>query len=136
MLKQHRNIVLGIFFITMFSSFSLNTGNEVPEGIITSFKTGNAKELAKFFNSSIQLILLEKENLYSKEQAQQVLQNFFATHAPKNLTIIHEGGKDESKFAIGTLTTNNGIYRVTIYLKLEKNQLLIHKLIIENETND
>ncbi|NJK98710.1 MAG: DUF4783 domain-containing protein [Bacteroidales bacterium] len=36
---------------------------DVPDGIVAAFKTGNAKELAKFFNTTIELVILDKEGI-------------------------------------------------------------------------
>ncbi|MBI4647328.1 MAG: DUF4783 domain-containing protein [Bacteroidia bacterium] len=105
----------------------------VPNGIILSLKSGNSAELAKFFNTSVEVTILDKEEIYSKNQAELVIKDFFAKHQATNFTVVHEGGKEGAQYAIGNLTTNNGTFRVYILLKPNQNNLLIHTLRIENE---
>jgi hypothetical protein len=126
-------VLFGIAAIILFTN-SANV-SDIPEGIVYSIKTGNSKELAKYFNISVDVVVLDKEDVYSNQQAEQIIKNFFATHSPKNFTILHEGGKDGSKYAIGNLSTSNGIFRVYFLLKIKNNVSLIHQLRIETETN-
>ena len=131
-MKTVRNI--SILFITLaFAGSTLLHSNDIPGNIVNAIKNGNAKELAGYFNSSIELTLLSKEDIYSKEQAEIILKNFFQTHVPVSFTLLHEGGKESSKYAIGNLKTGNGNFRVTILLKSQNNQLYIHQLRIEGD---
>ncbi len=81
------------------------------------------------------LVILDKEDVYSNVQAQQIIDNFFTDHYPKSFEFIHEGGKEESKFAIGKLITFNGTFRVTILIKLKNDKPFIHQLRIETEND-
>lgn len=131
-----RKIIFLLFGITAVILFTNITNiNDIPEGIVYSIKTGNSKELAKYFNVSVDLAILDKEEVYSNQQAEQIIKSFFATHTPKNFTLLHEGGKDGSKYAIGNLSTSNGMFRLYFLLKVKNNISLIHQLRIELETN-
>ena len=127
-----------IFPLIIIFAFSFNVGpssfdQEIPRDIAIAFKVGNAEELARYFNNTIELVIIDKEDVYSNIQAQQIIDNFFTDHYPKSFEFIHQGGKGESKFAIGKLVTFNGTYRVTIYLKLKNDKPFIHQLRIETE---
>jgi hypothetical protein len=136
-MKKFQLLFLGAFVIPLlFSSFEAPLGGEIPEGIVLAFKAGNSKELSKYFNSNLELVIVDNENVYSKPQAEQIIKDFFMKHIPKNFTILHEGGKEESRYAIGNLVTNNGIFRVYFLLKHKDNMQLIHQLRIETEAND
>ena len=39
---------------------------KIPEGIAIAIKAGNAAELSKYMNSTIELLLLDKEDFYKK----------------------------------------------------------------------
>ncbi|MBN2348440.1 MAG: DUF4783 domain-containing protein [Bacteroidales bacterium] len=131
-MKTFRNI--SILLVALAFSFGANSiSNDIPENIVSAIKSGNAKELAVYFNSSIELTLLSKEDIYSKEQAELILKNFFQTHVPNSFTLLHEGGKESSKYAIGKLKTSKGNFRVTILLKSQNNKLYIHQLRIEGD---
>lgn len=106
----------------------------IPPKIFDAMKVGNTSELAKYFNSSLEIVILENESVYSRQQAEQVLKNFFAKNEPKNFTLLHQGGKTDTQYAIGTLETNTGKkFRVYFLVKEQANSPLIHQLRIENE---
>lgn len=130
-LKKALPLVILFSFIFNLGSFTLN--EKVPRDIAIAFRVGNAEVLARYFNSTIELVLLDTEDVYSKVQAEQIVDNFFIEYFPKNFEFIHQGGKGESKFAIGKLETFNGTFRVTILIKQEGEKQLIHQLRIETE---
>lgn len=107
--------------------------DKVPEGISLAFKAGNAAELSKFFNEEIELVLIDKEDLYSRKQAEQIMKQFFSENRPSSFRIIFEGGKETSRYAIGTLTAKNHEYRIYLLIKNGNNNPLIHQLRIEEE---
>ncbi len=113
-------------------SFS-NPNIDVPKEILLALKSGNSKELAKFFNSNIELEIFGDEEVYSKPQAELILKDFFAKHIPSKFTKLHEGGKDGSKYVIGNIVTSTGTYRVYFLLKNKNGSALIHEFRIEDE---
>jgi hypothetical protein len=118
--------------------FGYNFQVAVPDGIINSLKVGNAKELAKYFNDNIELILLDKEGVYSKSQAELILKDFFtknAVNSPNGFIKLFEGGKDSLKYIIGTLYTSKGRYRVSLFFKNINGSFIIHQLRIEDDNN-
>jgi len=125
---------MGLVWVVLFPSLTLNaqTG-KVPEGIVLSFEAGNAAELSKFFHSNIELIILEKEDVYSRSQAEQIIRKFFSDHKPETFKVIFEGGKESSRYAICSMQTRNETYRVYILMKKQDGSPLIHQLRIEEE---
>jgi hypothetical protein len=125
-------VFIGI--ITGISAFNYQT---IPDEIYSAIKAGNSKELAKFFNNNIDLVILDKEGIYSKSQAELILKDFFVKNTvnPANGFIkLHEGGKD-SKFIIGTLYTNKGQFRVYLLMKTISGSFAIHQFRIEDDNN-
>lgn len=108
---------------------------QIPEEVSNSLKTGNAAKLARFFNQNIELVVLENENVYSKAHAEQVLSNFFKNYPPSRFVVIHQGGKGDSNYAIGTLYAPTQNFRVYILLKTNNNTSLIHQLRIEKQSD-
>ena len=99
----------------------------LKQALLTGFKTGNAPMVSSYFAQNVDISLLDKENLYSKSQAEQVLKTFFNDHKPSNFVINHEGQSNQSKYFIGTLSTSSGTFRITINTKSN----LISRLTIE-----
>ncbi len=129
--------LIGMLWIILIFPVSLSGQTEkIPDGIVLSFKAGNAEELAKHFHNNVELIILEKEDVYSKTQAEQIIRKFFSDHNPEAFKIIFEGGKENSQYAIGSLTAADTIYRVYILIKKQDGKPLIHQLRIEEEDED
>lgn len=126
--------ILGFTWVVLVLALPLNAQTEkIPEGITLSFRAGNATELSKFFHSNVELIILEKEDVYSRSQAVQIIRKFFTAHKPEAFKIIFEGGKENSRYAIGCLQTSEMKYRVYFLMKKQDGSPLIHQLRIEEE---
>jgi hypothetical protein len=104
---------------------------KIPPGISLAFKAGNASGLTKYVNSTVELLLLEKEDFYKKNVAETILKDFFTEYKPKDFVIRHEGGQNEAHYAIGILKTEKGDFRVYFLLKKVDQELLIHQIRIE-----
>lgn len=106
---------------------------KIPVGISIAIKAGNASELAKYMNPTIELLLLEKEDFYKKNVAEAILKDFFREHPTKDFAISHQGAKNDAQYAIGNLRTEKGDFRVYFLLKKVGQELLIHLIRIESD---
>jgi len=131
-----RNYVYTSLFI-LFCFLNLNftsTEQDISDSIVKSISSGNAKELAKFFSSNIDLTLPDFEGMYSQNQAEIIVKEFFAKNPPKKFTVIHKGAsKDNSQFTIGKLETEKNKFRVMFLLKKVGEKFQIHQLRFEPE---
>jgi hypothetical protein len=127
----------GLAFVLILALMMSGFVNSVPDNetdsIIAALKAGNAKELAKYFSANIELTLLDKEDVYSKAQAEIIIKDFFSKNVPSNYVKLHEGGKEGAKFVIGNLTTSGGTFRVYFLLKTENSKPCIQQLRIETD---
>ncbi|MBN4082111.1 DUF4783 domain-containing protein [bacterium AH-315-B15] len=98
--------------------------------MVSAFKTGNAVKIASYFGSNVDLSILEKENLVSKSQGQQILKGFFDKHKPSGFTIKHKGKTGSSEYIIGELKADK-VYRVTLNAKSSGSKKTITSLTIE-----
>ena len=128
-----RKIFVLLIFLAGVNTMAFSNPQGIPEGISLAFKAGNSVELAKFFNSNIELVVLSNEDLYSKTQAERIIRDFFKNYPPKKFTILHHGGKEDSKYSIAELVTDNVTFRIYFLLKTRDGKLLIHQLRIEKE---
>src|ERR1044072_4423592 len=103
-----KKLLVILCFILPFSAFA-----DTADDVAAAIRTGDAHEVANYFADNVDLKVLEQENIYSKAQAELILDDFFVKHPVKAFTIVHKSvPKNDSKFAIGTLETTNGKYRV------------------------
>jgi len=119
----------------LFGFFALGSAAfaQIPDGIVVSIQTGNDVSLAAFFNENVELVVGAHDDVYSKSQAQQIVAEFFKLNKPKQFKIIHDGGKEDASYAIGSLTTATGTFRVHFLLKRKNNNFYIHLLRIEKQ---
>jgi len=104
---------------------------KIPGGISIAIKAGNASELSKYMNSTVELLLLDKEDFYKKNVAETILRDFFNEYKTEDFTIRHQGAKNDAQYAIGNLKTEKGDFRVYFLLKKINQELLIHQIRIE-----
>ena len=128
-----------LHFISVIIGLAIFLGNfktvfagDLPDAVVSALKSGNAKELAKYFNPNIDLTIIDKQDIYSKTQAEIILKEFFSKNIPSNFTVMHQGGKEGSKYVIGNLITSTGTYRVSLFLKLQGVSQVIQQLRIES----
>ncbi len=121
--------IVSVSIITICSSFKVQLGIDY---VIAAMKSGNASQVAKFFDKNIEISMPDKSNNYSKSQAELVLKDFFIINIVKSFDIIHTGENAGSKYCIGTLVTKGGSYRTTIYMKQRGDQLVLQELRFEN----
>lgn len=125
------NFIKSIAFV-LLAFVSLSFIGE-PDEINKALRTGNTEVLKQNMNSTVELVILEKENVYSKTQAEQILKQFFSGHKPISFEILHNGGNDNSQYYIGSLKTENATYRVYYLLKTKDKKTLLYQLRIESD---
>ncbi len=106
----------------------------VPAELTIAMKAGEAAKVARFFHESLELTILDKDYVASKNQATRIMENFFKEHPPTGFTISFEGTKEKSRYAIGNLTTSNGNFRVNIFFMSKDDKGLVYYMSIEKES--
>ncbi len=122
-----KKILTYCLIVLMFALYSFVSLDEV----VSAIKKGNASQLSKFFDNTIDITVEDKKNTYSKSQGELVLKDFFSNSAVKDFLIIHKGDNSGAQFIIGTLITKNGEYRTTIYMMQKGNKNLLQELRFE-----
>ena len=107
---------------------------DIYDEIANSIRTGDAKQLAVYFSNSIDLTIMDKENVYSKAQAEFILKDFFSKNPPKSFNILHKGSSPEgTQYAIGNLVTTTGkTFRTSFYIKSNDGKFVLQELRIKN----
>jgi len=109
--------------------------HDIVDKITSAIKAGNSSELAQYFGNTVDLSIMGKEDLYSKNQAEQIIKDFFYKYPPKQYTPKnHNSSVSASQYGIGTYHDQSGkVFKVYFVIKKMGNQTLIQLFSIEAE---
>lgn len=105
----------------------------LPDGVIMAVKNSDAEKLSVTFNEQIEIILPHKTAVYSRQQAEMVLKDFFEQHRVTEFQLIHQGKKDKASYAIANYYASNGQFRFTFLTKPRGGKIYIHQIRIERQ---
>jgi hypothetical protein len=123
-------LLIGLLFIISIHARAQTIFAPMKDAV----KAGDAGELVKYFNTSIDLNLEGEVNTYSKAQAEFVLRDFFKKHAPGDFSIVHTGSsKGGLQFAIGKYQSGADSYNVLMRVREVGKAFLIHEMSFTKE---
>lgn len=114
--------------LVILSSFTLNLS---IDEVVAGLKNGDAAQIARHFDNTVEITMPDKSNNYSKNQAEIVLKDFFTTNGVKGFEVLHKGENSGSQYCIGTLVTKNGSYRTTVFMKQKGDKQLLQEIRFE-----
>ena len=117
---------LSLFLISFKPFYSI-------EEVLNALRTGNAAQLSKYFDSRVDISLPNKSDNFSKNQAEMILKDFFASNEVKNFLVKHKGENNGSQFCIGLLQTRNGNFRTKLYMKQKGDQQVVQEIAFQAE---
>ena len=122
-----------ISFTLLFGTFNgFCQTADISVDIINALAKGDASRLSSFFNDNIELVVDNKNDIFSKQQASSIISDFFRKNPANGFGVLHEGKKEASSFSIGTLKTANGPFRIYILTRKSGNKDVIQQLRIES----
>lgn len=131
-MKSISSFVLLSFLISSLALAFSNT--DIFEDISFAIKSGNSRELSKYFGSRVELSINDNENIYSKTQAEVILKEFFDKNPPTNFKIINKGASNKGlPYIIGELETASSKFRTYILFKNTGGQNLIQELQFDKQ---
>jgi hypothetical protein len=91
-------------------------------GMDAALNKGNAADLGVFFNSSVDVSILNSDATMSASQAVESLGNFFTQNPVKGYNRAHLTAPQNGRasYSLGDLYTANGTYRVYLYFDAQK----------------
>ena len=122
-----------VFIFLLLPSIAMVQPN--LNGISKAISDGDAVALSQFFDSNIEISILDDMDVYNKAEAVKTLQNFFAKNKPTSYNQMHKGTSKgaDSQYSIGNLVTATNSYRVYVYLKVQGSKQLIQELRFDKE---
>ncbi len=106
---------------------------DIFKEIENAISLGNAKMMESYLNTSIELETPTSKGIYSRSQAQIILDKFFQKYPPISFTIAQKGNSSGgSRFAIGNYNSSRErTFRVTIFIKKIGSDYLIQEIKFE-----
>jgi hypothetical protein len=128
-MKKLHYLRLAFVLLMAFSPILLSAQSETFNAIKEAIKTGNSKEVVKYFNQSVDINLEGAINTHSKVQAEFVLREFFKKHPLTDFTIVHTGSsKGGLQYAIGKYICATENFIVTIRMREVGKTLLANEI--------
>ena len=103
--------------------------------ITQAISQGDANTLGSYFDESIEISILDKDDIYAKADAIGVVSQFFNQYQPSGWSTVHNGAarNNDSQYCIGNLSANGQTFRVYIYMKEKGGKQLIQELRFDRE---
>ncbi len=122
-----------IYSLLLSTILALNWQVEVPfNDIEKGFAHNNASQIAGYAKDKVLINILGKEGAYSQQQSVLVLKEFFTKKPGSDFKFTHKGKQsNDSSFGIGTYSSKDEKFRVTIHLKKMNTEYKIESLTIE-----
>lgn len=107
--------------------------NDIFKEVENAISLGNSKMIEGYLNTSIELETPTTKGIYSKSQAQLILEKFFQKYPPISFTVIQKGNSSGgSRFAVGNyISTRERSFRVTLFVKKTGQEYLIREIKFE-----
>jgi Domain of unknown function (DUF4783) len=128
-----KNLILVLLLLPAFAF--AKQGNPGLEAISAALNAGDIETLSKYFADNVEISIQDKEQIYSKAKATEVLRSFFDTNKTKSFSLVHKGTSRENsdQYCIGNLAANTGTYRMYLYLKVDGNNVSIQEIRLDKQ---
>jgi len=133
-LKTTQMKTLYLSLMLLFSALTTALVADPIDRVTDLFAKGNTTEIAKLFPANVDMAVMADVHSYTKVQAEQMLQKFFAQNKPLHAKVLHKVTSSATfNLAVIALTTNKGVYRVSCTLKDNKGVMQLVEVRIEGE---
>ena len=106
-------------------------GYDVFVPICKYMAQGNADNLSAWFDDNLEIAVVSQGSNASKAQAKQIVKTFFDNYTPRSFEVNHTAGRDNMKYALGTLKAGGENFSVTIFVSSKGKTYKIQQLKIE-----
>ncbi len=118
-----------------FFTVQAQTSRSPMEDVVNAIKNNRIEDMSKYFDNIVPVTINNTQTIYSRNQAEVVLKDFFDRNIPKDFLIMDNGSPNNTtKFIIGNLITPSGTkYNVYILMKLKDNSYLLQEIRLNKE---
>ena len=131
MSSRLKTFLAGFALLFCVTAFSARDGYDVFVPIAKYIGQGDADKLSAWFADNLEITVMSMTSDSSRNQAKQILKNFFDNHTPRSFEILHMASRSNSKYALGQLNAGGEVFIVTIFVSSSKDSFKIQQLKIE-----
>ena len=131
-MRRFLNIALVLFaLLSCGRLLAQPAGYDVFVPICKYMAQGNADNLSAWFDDNLEIAVVSQGSNASKAQAKQIVKTFFENYTPRSFEVNHTAGRDNMKYALGTLKAGGENFSVTIFVSSKGKSYKIQQLKIE-----
>lgn len=119
----------------LFAMVLATTLNASLADITRAISSGDADALGQYFDQTVEVAVLDQEDMYDRAEAVQIVKDFFAKNRPSSFKEVHQGASKgaDSQYVIGNMSTTSGTFRVYIYMKVSGGKVVIQELRFDQQ---
>ncbi|MBC8152932.1 MAG: DUF4783 domain-containing protein [Bacteroidetes bacterium] len=109
-------IILALWVGSSGRATTLSTGDSVQQ----SLRTGSARQLATYFDKSIELIIDSEDIEFPSVQATHaefILKSFFRKYPPRRFQYVYQGHAAHRRYSTGTYQTGRETFQVYVLMR-------------------
>ena len=119
----------------LFATVLVTALNTSLADITRAISSGDADALGQYFDQTVEVAVLDQEDMYDRAEAVRIVKDFFAKNKPAGFREVHQGTSKgaDSQYVIGNMSTTSGTYRVYIYMKVTDSKFVIQELRFDQQ---
>lgn len=118
--------------IFSLSMLAVTAQQDITEPVSRALGRGDVAVLGRYMVASVDLTILDDEDMYPRDVVMLKLDQFFVKNRPLKFELKHQGtSKLDDHYRIGDLTTEGGVYRVTFFMKNASKGMEIKQMRVE-----
>ena len=116
-------VVCSLFLTSFRSAFSLDE-------VATAIRSGDITMLSPYLDNRVDIVLPDKSDTYSRNQAEMIIRDFFLTNGVRNFQIKQKGEQGSgSQFCMGILQTlHGGNFKTMLFMKQKGDKQFVQEL--------
>lgn len=133
--KHMKNLILLVSCTLIFFTVSAQTSRTPMEDVVNAIKNNRIEDMSRYFDNIVPVTINNTQTIYSRNQAEAVLKDFFEKNIPKDFLIMDNGSPNSAtKFIIGSLVTPSGNkYNVYILMKQKDSNFYLQEIRLNKD---
>ena len=109
-----------LLIVTLVSISTLAFGQ--TKAFYKAVEKQDIESIAELLMEEVEVCIKDDQRIMSKGAATKTIKEFLARVNPKSVASLHSGSSGGSKYKVAKMMTDDGIYRIFVYLEGNKIQ--------------